>query len=74
MAECLQIDPKLTLDKVISIARQGEMLKKQQPTVRIQQHEAVSVENVDAKKRPHTKRSSNPVSRPPRQGDVRKVQ
>ena len=74
MAECLQIDPELTLDKAISIARQGEMLKKQQPTVRIQQHEAVSVENIDAKKRPHIKRSSNPVPRPPRQGDVRKVQ
>ena len=49
------------------------MLKKQQPTVRIQQHEAVSVENVHAKKRPHTK-SSNPVPRPPRQENVRKVQ
>ena len=65
MAERLQIDPEITLDKAISIARQGEMLKKQQPTVRIQQHEAVSVENVNAKKRPHTKRSSNPVPRPP---------
>ena len=66
VAEHLQINPELTLDKAISIARQGEMLKKQQPTVRIQQHEAVSVENVDAKKRPHAKRSSNPVPRPPR--------
>ena len=65
MAERLQIDPEITLDKAISIARQGEMLKKQQPTVRIQQHEAVSVENVNAKKQPHTKRSSNPVPRPP---------
>ena len=65
MAERLQIDLEITLDKAISIARQGEMLKKQQPTVRIQQHEAVSVENVNAKKRPHTKRSSNPVPRPP---------
>ena len=74
MAERLQIDPELTLDKAISIARQGEMLKKQQPTVRIQQHDAVSVKNIDAKKQPHTKRSSNPVTRPPRQGDVRKVQ
>ena len=75
MAECLQIDPKLTLDKAISIARQGEMLKKQQPTVRIQQQqEAVSIENADTKKRPHTKRGSNPVPGPPRQGDTRKPQ
>ena len=43
MAERLQIDPELTLDKAISIARQGEMLKKQQQIVKIQQHEAVSV-------------------------------
>ena len=50
MAECLQIDPELTLDKAISIAMQGKMLKKQQLTVRIQQHEAVLVENVDPKK------------------------
>ena len=40
LAECLQIDPELTLDKAFSIARQGEMLKKQQLTVRIQQYEA----------------------------------
>ena len=50
MAERLQIDPELMLDKAISIARQGEMLKKQQPTIRIQQHDTVSVKNVDAKK------------------------
>ena len=74
MAERLQIDPEVTLDKAISIARQGEMLKKQHPTVRIQQHEALSIENVDAKKRAHTMRSSNPVPRPPRQEDVRKAQ
>ena len=28
VAECLQIDPELTLDKAITIQRQGEMLKK----------------------------------------------
>ena len=52
------------------------MLKKQQPTVRIQQQqqEAVSIENVDTKKRPHTKRGSNTVLRTPRQGDIRKAQ
>ena len=36
IAECLQIDPALTLNKAISIARQGEMLKKQQLTDIIQ--------------------------------------
>ena len=62
------------LDKAISIARQGEMLKKQQPIVRIQQQqEAVSIENVDTKKRLHTKRGSNLVPRPPRLGDTRKA-
>ena len=33
IAERLQIDPELTLDKAISIARQSETLKKQQPIV-----------------------------------------
>ena len=53
MAERLQIDPELMLDKAISITRQGEMLKKQQSTITIQeqQQEAVSIENVDTKKR-----------------------
>ena len=52
VAERLQIDPELTLDKAISIAHQNETLKKQQPMVRVQfkQHETVSVENVDARK------------------------
>ena len=36
IAEHLYIDPELMLDKAISIARQGELLKKQQLTVRIQ--------------------------------------
>ena len=43
IAEHLQIDPEQTLNKAISIARLGEILKKQQQTVKIQQHEAVSV-------------------------------
>ena len=51
VAERLQIDHELTLDKAISIAQQGETLKKQQPTVRMQQQqEVVSVEPVDAKR------------------------
>ena len=41
VVEHLQIDPNLTLDKA---------------TVRIEQQEVASVENVDAKKRPHTKK------------------
>ena len=32
----LQAEPDLTLDKAISVARQSEMLKKQQPTVQVQ--------------------------------------
>ena len=63
VAERLQIDPELTLDKAISIARQGEMLKKQQPVVRgqQQQHETVSVENIAARKRPLTKKNPNSI-------------
>ena len=34
----------------------------------------VSIENVDTKKWPPTKRGSNPVPRPPRQRDIRKAQ
>ena len=74
VAERLQIDHELTLDKVISIARQGETLKKQQPTVRMQQQqEVVSVEPVDAKKRPPTKKNFNSVPRSPRQSDAKKT-
>ena len=72
VAERLQIEHELTLDKAISITRQGEMLKKQQPTARMQQQqEVVSVETVDAKKRPPTKRNFNSVPRSPRQSDAK---
>ena len=76
VAERLQIDPELTLDKAISIARQSETLKKQQPIVRdqLQQLETVSVENVDARKQPLTKRTYTPSPRLPRQEDMNKAQ
>ena len=74
VAERLQIDHELTLDKAISIARQGETLKKQQPTVRMQQQqEVVSVEPVDVKRQPPTKKNFNSVPRSPRQSDAKKT-
>ena len=37
VAERLQTDPELTLEKAIQMTRQSKMLKSQQPTVRAQQ-------------------------------------
>ena len=39
VAERLQMDPKLTLEKAIQMTRESEMLKCQQSTVRTQQQE-----------------------------------
>ena len=50
--------PELTLDKAIIIAWQGEILKKQQAMVRIQQHDAVSVKNVDPTNQTHLRSST----------------
>ena len=68
-SEHLQIDPDLKFNNAIRITWQGEILKKQQPTVRMQQQqlEAVPVENIDAKKRPCRERSFNWVPKPSRQ-------
>ena len=46
LSEKLQMDPNLMLDKAMSLARQSEAVKKQQPTVRGQVRDETSIEAI----------------------------
>ena len=51
LSEKMQLDPELTLDKAIALARQSEAMHKQQPVVRGTQQQdcpTVELEKIDA--------------------------
>ena len=67
VAENLQVDPELTLEKAIQITRLSKMVKSQQPTVRAQhqeQSDTVAVDYVGSREGslPTKNRSSKPQS------------
>ena len=72
VAERLQTDPELTLEKAIQMTRQSEMLKSQQPTVRaqLQEQSGTVVDYVEskhkllpAKSNPHNYKSDSQCGR-----------
>jgi len=63
LSEKMQLDPELTLDKALSMARHSEAVRKQQPVVRdTTQHNDLSEETVDTL----TTRNANPPKPPPK--------
>ena len=63
LSEKMQLDPELTLDKVLSMAWHSEAVRKQQPVVRgTAQHNGLSEETVDTL----TTRNANPPKPPPK--------
>ena len=55
----MQLEPDLTLEKAIELAQQSESVKKQQPTVRGQEREQMTVEAI--RKRHSRQLSKNPI-------------
>jgi hypothetical protein len=60
LSEKMQLDPELTLEKAISLARQSEAVKKQQPLIRGQIEPEANLDAV--KSRYKNKQQSNPYN------------